>query len=253
MNKNHCHHQCRSPMGVCTHGEPLLPMSQVHHYIHLPKTGGTAIKYALQQQAERECDITISIPRTGHNQRLANMPHNVCFIVRHPLDRFCSGFWERATMPERKHKSDTEYKHIPGFGYKPYSELEKTILAQCSTPDQFLTYIRTGGETQAAGTPGLFELTASLTHWLGNMASFKQHEHKIKMVYHINQMTQVMQEVYGISLPTDPFRKRSRALFDKPQSYEISAVNRIWFEREYRTEDYELIAYFKTRPYWYTA
>lgn len=225
-------------------------MSEVHNYIHLPKTGGTAMKYALREQENSNPNIKINIPKAGHNQHLSRMTDNVCFIIRHPWDRFCSGFWERATMEERRKKSQTEYKHVPGFGYKDYSPIEKTILSKCKTPDEFLTYIREGGETQGV-TPGLFELTASLTHWLGDIETFKRNEDKIKMVYHINDMDNVMNDVYGITMPTDPFKKRSRALFNKTQSYRISVKNKAWFEKEYRPMDYELIAYIKTRPYWY--
>lgn len=226
-------------------------MFKVHNYIHLPKTGGTALKYALAEQENSDPKIIINMPTAGHNQHLSRMNGDACFIIRHPLDRFCSGFWERATMEERKHKSQTEFKHIPGFGYKDYNALEKEILSKCKTPDEFLTYLREGGKTQPGTTPGLFELTASLTQWLGDIEQFKKHEHKLEMVYHINNMDYVMQNIYGITMPTDPFRKRSRALFDKPQSYRVSTKNRTWFEQEFRRADYELIAYIKTRPYWY--
>lgn len=226
-------------------------MAQTHYYIHIPKTGGTAMKYALAEQNNKSVDVKIQLPQGGHNQHLQNMKQNVCFIIRHPWDRFCSGFWERATMPERREKSRTEYRDVPSFGYKDYNGLEKEILAECKHPDQFLTYIREGGKVQPGSTPGLFELTAGLGQWLGSIETYKRNESKIKMVYHINNVDHVMKSIYNIDMPTDPFKKRSRALFDKKQSYHISPRNRIWFEQEYRKADYELIAYIKTRPYWY--
>lgn len=221
---------------------------ETHNYLHIPKTGGTALKYVIDEHnSANKPQPRIHLPNAGHNQKLANM-NNACFIVRHPWDRFCSGFWERVTMPQRQELSKTKYKDVKGFGYKAYNSLEEEILDRCKTPDEFLTYIKTGGKTQE-NTPGLFELTDSITFWLGNMAQFQAHEHKIKSAFHINNMNIAMKKIYNIEMPTDPFKKRSRDLFNIKQSYDISPANRVWFEREYRKQDYELIAYIKTRPF----
>ena len=154
-------------------------------------------------------------------------------------------------MPQRRELSKTKYKDIPGFGYKDFDALEQQILGQCKTPDEFLTYIREGGQTKNA-TPGLFELTASMTHWLGDLDTFKQNQSKVELVYHINNLDTVTKQIYDIQLPSDPFRKRSRELFGFNQSYNVSPINKRWFEREYRQQDYELIAYIKTQPFFYS-
>lgn len=224
---------------------------EVHNYIHIPKTGGTALKYVIEDHnaSTEKPNPKINIAVAGHNQKLA-ITDNACFIIRHPWDRFCSGFWERATMEERKKLSETEYKNVRGFGYKTYTDLEKEILEKCKTPDEYLTYIRNGGKTDGA-TPGLFELTASITYWIGDIDNYKENEDKVKLVYHINNLDKASKEIYNIQLPTDPFKKRSRALFDIYQSYAISPQNRTWFENEFRKNDYAIIAYIKTRPYYY--
>jgi hypothetical protein len=225
-------------------------MRQVHNYLHIPKTGGTAMKYAQKEHNSADkSQPKFNLPSGGHSQRLHNMK-NACFIIRHPWERFCSGFWERITMPERRELSKTEYKDIEGFGYKDYTPLEKEIFSKCKTPDEYLTYVREGGKTEGA-QPGLFELTASMTTWLGNLQNFQKAEHNIRLVFHINNLDQVMKEIYDVQLPQDPFRKRSRQLFSRPQTYSISPANRVWFEKEFRRQDYELIAYIKTRPYYY--
>lgn len=221
---------------------------ETHNYLHIPKTGGTALKYVIDEHNTADKpQPRIHLPSAGHNQKLDRM-NNACFIIRHPWERFCSGFWERVTMPQRQELSKTKYKDEKGFGYKAYDSLEEDILAECSTPDEFLTYIKLGGKTRE-NTPGLFELTDSITFWLGNLKKFQANEHRVKSAFHINNMDQAMKKIYDIEMPTDPFKKRSRELFNMKQSYDISGANRTWFEREYRREDYELIAYIKTRPF----
>ena len=222
-------------------------MSETHNYLHIPKTGGTAIKYAIDDNPNHSPKVVI--PSHGHSQHLRTMNKNTVFMIRHPLERFCSGFWERKTVDIRKKKSETEFKDLKNFGYKPLGSLEKTILEQCATPDQFLDYLREGGKTEGTST-ALFELTAPFTNWTGKMEEFQKHEDKITMVFHINNLTHVMKSVYNLDMPKDPFRQRSRKLFDIDQPYNVTGKNRLWFENEYRKEEYELIAYIKTRPYY---
>ena len=225
-------------------------MRQSHNYLHIPKTGGTVMKYAQQEHnSSTKPQPKFILPAAGHSQKLHNMS-NACFIIRHPWQRFCSGFWERSTMDERRELSKTVYKDIPGFGYRDYSPLEKSIFQQCKTPDEYLTYIRNGGKTNGH-EPGLFELTGSLAHWLGTLSQFKKNEHRVTMAYHINNLDKVMRDIYDVELPQDPFRKRSRDLFKRPQTYAITPANRVWFEQEFRKDDYELIAYIKTRDFYY--
>ena len=227
------------------------PTYEVHNYLHIPKTGGTGLKYALTEFEETDDPSfpRIVMPEKGHTQRLASMGSNVCFIIRHPLERFCSGFWERVNMQARKELAETTYKDQMQFGYKDLSKLEIEILDQCATPNDYISYIRQGGNVVGTN-PGLFELTAPLSKWLGNIPTFQSNEHKIKLVYHVKDLNRIMSNVYSIKMPTDPFKMRSRALFNTAQSYKVSGINRDWFENEYRKQDYDLIKYIKTRPYW---
>lgn len=216
----------------------------MHNYIHIPKTGGTAIKFALEGVTPK---IPISMPNAGHNQHLNKMKNNVCFVIRDPWERFCSGFWERVTVDQRKNISATRKEK--NFGYLPLSSLEKNILNDCETPNDFVNYIRHGGTVQGV-RPGIFELTGPITHWLGNLLQYQQQEHKVTLVFDIKSLNYVMETVYGLEMPTDPFKQRSRKLFDQEQSYEIAAENLDWFKNIYRKEEYDLLEYIKKQQYY---
>jgi hypothetical protein len=69
-----------------THPEPT------RHFLHIGKTGGTAIKHVLRPLA-----AAASLKLHGHPTRLADVPigHGVFFFLRDPLARFVSGFYSR--------------------------------------------------------------------------------------------------------------------------------------------------------------
>lgn len=72
---------------------------EIVHFMHIGKTGGTAIKNSLKNKK-----LTILknfvIVHEGHGFRLKNLPrdHTLFFFVRDPLDRYVSGFYSRYRM-----------------------------------------------------------------------------------------------------------------------------------------------------------
>ena len=212
-------------------------------FLHIPKTGCTSIKYALNEQPNESIEV---YPRRGHNTHINKLHKNLALIIRDPWQRFCSGFWERKTTPQRKQISETQ--DVEKFGYPDYRPYEKTIIDQMSTPEEFFIWAQQDREAYRR-TEILFEITQSMCHWVGTPAVFVQHEHKIKLAFDISDLTGVMRHRFGIEMPEDPFRKRSRALFDINQSYDISVENLAKF-KQWRAHDYELIEYIKQQSYY---
>lgn len=215
-------------------------MSDQYNFIHIPKTGGTAIKYALETTPNSK----INFPERGHSLKLNSVKNNACFIIREPWLRFCSAYWERATMEERREISKT--KNVKSFGYASLSSDEKRMLSLYKTPDELVTYMREGGRL----TGILAELTAPHTLWLGNVEQYQRNEEKVVMACALKNIDAVMKEKFGLLLPKDPFMKRSRAVFKQRQSYDISYTNKVWFE-EQRKEEYELLEYIRGGTYFY--
>lgn len=216
-------------------------------WLHIPKTGGTAIKY-LQHEHRRQW---FSIDALGHHMTLARMPGGrpVAFAIRDPWQRFCSGYWERATtalrIQARRERRDLK---LPDFGYSSVRGDEQEFYKKFPTPNDVITGLRSESCKIPSRCP-IEEMTWPAAHWIHNLENYKKHEHKVHVVIDMQDLDAFVQEITGHTLPTDPFRRRSRALFDIPQSYDIDPENLRWFREEYRTVDYQVQDYIRTRPY----
>ena len=110
---------------------------RVLHFLHIGKTGGTAMKEALTPHA-KSGDWLIKLH--GHNVTLENVPagEGVIFFLRDPLTRYVSGFYSRQRQGH------------PRYFY-PWSSDEKTAFERFATPNQLaLALSDENVETRAA-------------------------------------------------------------------------------------------------------
>lgn len=218
----------------------------MHTYLHIPKTGGTALKNALVHQRK-----AVRVTATHHTTL---QQHNkVIFSVRDPLERWCSAYWERCTNPARRLLNSQAPAQYQRSGYQDLSPTERRLFEQYKTPDALLTEIsRNPGwwQQQLKHSKPFRTLFAPLAYYLGDMQTFKRSEHRISYAVDQNSFTDFCDQVLHIQMPTDPFLARSRAQFDIPQSYEISEQNVKFFRKLY-SADYALTEYIKTQPYYW--
>src|SRR3954451_8994571 len=76
--------------------------ARVVHMLHVPKTGGTAVKAALE---EAQLPPGLRVLLHGHGMSLRNIPRedDVFFFLRDPVDRFVSGFEMRRREGRPRH------------------------------------------------------------------------------------------------------------------------------------------------------
>lgn len=216
-------------------------------YIHIPKTGGTALKH-LEHQT-RKLPFQVAKRHFITLDSLKNLYDKQALIVlRDPVDRFCSGFWERKTMPLRRDMYETHYKKIlPSHGYADYSAHEVEILEKLNTPNDLVDWMRENNR-DPSGTLG--ELTAPLTQWLGTFNEYIKNEHMVEVALDIENLTAWVKATTGLDLHDDAFRRRGREQFDFEQSYELSEENLEYFKNS-REEDYRLIEHIRKSRYFY--
>jgi hypothetical protein len=218
--------------------------------IHIPKTGITALKYT-EHYNPGAFDFEIA---RFHRHTLVNTrPRQIIFGIRDPWQRFCSGFWERATTYLRKDIYEKHHRanHVPTYGYSDYRRGEDQIFKAWPTPNALITYWRMADRRWGAENLSIpfWEIVAPITVWLGDVRTYQQNESRVVWAYDTDALDNIMQGRYGVSITQDPFLRRSRQVFDLDQSYEISAENFQWFREVFRKPDYDLIDYIRSRSY----
>jgi hypothetical protein len=95
------------------------------HFLHIGKTGGSAIKHALEPYARTGSYVITLHP---HRTRLRDVPsgEKIVFFLRDPVSRFLSSFYSR------KREGRPRY-------YRPWSEEERAAFERFSTPHELAT------------------------------------------------------------------------------------------------------------------
>jgi len=216
-------------------------------YLHIPKTAGTAIKNLKVDNPSLPLK-----PASNHSFNIKNV-NQVAFGVRDPLERFCSGYWERFTQEQRKILNNSAPIRYRRSGYKPLSNWEIDLFKRYQTPDALISAFANNQFSYKfileQKTP-LADLFRPYTFWLGKLENYIELEHKVSYAFDVNNLSRIFENLFNLKLPDDPFLKRSRQQFNLEQSYVVSDENIQWFKNIFRKDDYDLLDHIKQQVYY---
>ena len=136
--------------------------SQLVHFLHIGKTGGTSIKDAL---VDRFVCTNHVLFLHRHPVRLKDIPRGqqVVFFVRDPISRFVSGFYSRQRQGKPRY-----------FG--PWSREEKAAFKRFGSPDELGTALSSRDpEVRKAAVSAMRSINHVKSHywdWFGNRRYF---------------------------------------------------------------------------------
>ncbi len=90
-----------------------MNVEKIIHFLHIGKTGGTAIKHALAGCSGNQTEFRLH----AHNIRLSDIPNGekVFFFLRDPISRFVSGFYSRKRKGMPRYFYDWSHSEAEAF------------------------------------------------------------------------------------------------------------------------------------------
>lgn len=150
--------------------------AEVIHYLHIGKTGGSAIKNAIHGENERERIVidNIIFYLHGHPITMQQIPkgEKVLFFLRDPTKRFISAFYERFT--KEKH---------PSF---PWSQDEHEAFNNFKTPNELACALSSNKDItrrQAEAAMNTIEhIRSPLISWVKSTSYLQERRNDVIMI-----------------------------------------------------------------------
>jgi hypothetical protein len=208
------------------------------HFLHVAKTGGTAIKAALapSKLLKRVSTPTHTLYLRDHEIRLSDIPEgqSVIFGVRDPARRFVSGFYSRLRGGRKGRNID--------------DPRERAVFEQFKTPRDLARdlYSEDAARREAAqnAVNAILHTRVKLADWLGSPAELERRRNDILFVYQqegLDQDFATLSRILSLSqaaLPTDDVAAH-RLKGDWDTSLDDLARENL---RKWYASDYEIIA-----------
>jgi hypothetical protein len=215
------------------------------HFLHIGKTGGSAIKDALRSNrfAYWKEETAHEVPETPfgriqlhrHSFRLEHLPPEdfVFFFLRDPVKRFVSGFESRRTRGQPRYY----------FEWKPS---EKVAFEHFHSPQQLAIALTSSDDEERGKAEHAMRSIRHLGHMQRQLARPRELRKRLDQVVYIGRQETLAEDWRALKallelpedleLPTDPVRAHRREGGAPGAELDERAVRalREWYARDYR-------------------
>lgn len=204
------------------------------HFLHIRKTGGTALAEALRPVA-----ASYGIVLHGHATRLSDVPRDqqVVFFVRHPVPRFVSGFCSRLRRGLPRHHYEWNEAEAEAFRiFRTPNDLAEALSAS----DQEMS-------TRArAAMRGISHVKNTYNDWFCGVAELDERSDSILLVGVQEKLTSDFEHLkillklpQSLSLPVDDvLAHRTPSEFDRSLSPLAEKNLSSWYAEDIRFYEY---------------
>ena len=202
-----------------------LDQRPVAHFLHIGKTAGTAVIFALQPSQDT---AKYRLVRHPHNHDLLSIPETdyYFFCVRDPIERYVSAFRYRE-VENRPHSL-------------PWSEGEAMAFARFPSPDALAVSLAAGGAEQRdaeAAMGAIQHVRSSYWEWFRGPDYFKSRADHILWIGRQESLDlESLAASLGLErleLPTDSMRA-NKSVGPRPDLSDLARQNlREWFAKDY--------------------
>jgi hypothetical protein len=195
------------------------------HFLHPGKTGGTAIKAALQPVVDSG---TFRIELHRHGTRLQDVPagDRFFFCIRDPIARFVSGFFSRQRQGRPR-------------VFRPWTDGETRAFQRFATANQLAERLF-DDEQAAEAMREIGHVNSSYWHWFGDESSFLARADDLFFIARqprldddFRDLAALLELPPGVALPADEvLAHRSPPDVDRRLSHAAKANLLRWYARD---------------------
>jgi len=210
-----------------------LQNRRIVHFLHIPKTGGTALTATLSGH-ETSSDYEIVL-HDGHDLKLSDIPlgEKVFFFMRDPISRFVSGFYGR------------QRQDLPRYD-APWEPNEEAVFRRFSTPNELALALSSDDQelrvAAASALKSLLQIKMPLQTWLKSESYLQSRRSDILFIGFqetldddFELLRRILNLPGAVDLPKDHVAAhKNPAHVDRRLEAEAIRNLKIWYEKDYR-------------------
>lgn len=205
------------------------------HFLHLRKTGGTALKHALTPYQVRPSHMLYFHP---HRITLRQIPngHQIMFVTRDPVSRFVSGFLSRLRQGAPSH--DVPWRGDEAWAFSQFPTPNELALA--------LDHRHPAHENAKRAMLGISHIRYGYWEWFGDEAALEARRNDILFIGRMENFEADFQALKGplglpagLTLPGDA-KGANRSVYAPHASPALATEAVKWIQDWYR-RDYDFL------------